>query len=214
MLAYTHVTWWRILTLNSPPYPANGVASAHCNTVLTECCHLIYIYKVEEVDDTMHARFSAKARTYHYYISTSRSPFARQYVWQTHLDLDFPLMNRAAAMLMDYNDFACFCKSHTDVKTTLCNIMEARWIPADNITQSPTHPLTLCNVGTQTEWYFRIKANRFLRNMVRAIVGTLIEVGRHRMTLDDFRLVIEGKKRTQAGESMPGNALFLELIEY
>lgn len=174
----------------------------------------IYIYKVEEVNDTMHARFSAKARTYHYYISTSRSPFGRQYVWQTHLDLDFPLMNKAAAMLLEYNDFACFCKSHTDVKTTLCDIMEARWIPADNITQSPTRPLTLCDAGTQTEWYFRIKANRFLRNMVRAIVGTLIEVGRHRMTLDDFRLVIEGKKRTQAGESMPGNALFLELIEY
>ena len=91
--------------------------------------------------------------------------------------------------------------------------MEARWIPADNITQSSTRPLTLCDAGTQTEWYFRIKANRFLRNMVRAIVGTLIEVGRHRMTLDDFRMVIEGKKRTQSGESMPGNALFLELIE-
>ncbi len=174
----------------------------------------IAIHKVEEVDDTMHARFSAKARTYHYYVSTARSPFGRQYVWQTHFDLDFPLMNEAAAMLTDYNDFACFCKSHTDVKTTLCDVMEAGWIPMDGNAVNPVQPLSAGDVSATTEWYFRIKANRFLRNMVRAIVGTLVEVGRHRMTLDDFRQVIEGRKRTQAGESMPGHALFLERIEY
>lgn len=106
-------------------------------------------------------------------------------------------MNEAASLLLEYNDFACFCKSHTDVKTTLCEITEARWIIQDNNTA-----------------YFRISANRFLRNMVRAIVGTLIEVGRGRMTIDEFRSVIEGKKRTQAGESMPAHALFLEKIDY
>ncbi|MCR5068251.1 MAG: tRNA pseudouridine(38-40) synthase TruA [Prevotella sp.] len=157
----------------------------------------ICIHKTEAVADDMHARFSATARTYHYYVSTQRNPFNRQYTWVTHFNLDFPLMNEAAAILMEYSDFACFCKSHTDVKTTLCDMMEARWIQTSD-----------------TEWYFRIKANRFLRNMVRAVVGTLVEVGRHRMTLQDFRAVIEGKKRTQAGESMPANALFLERIDY
>lgn len=157
----------------------------------------IVIYRIEEVAEDLHARFSATSRTYHYYISTEKSPFNRQYTWRTHYALDFALMNEAAAMLLDYKDFACFCKSHTDVKTTLCDVTEAHWYQT-----------------SETEWYFRIKANRFLRNMVRAVVGTLVEVGRHRMTLEDFRNVIEGKQRTQAGESMPGNALFLEKVGY
>jgi len=157
----------------------------------------ICIYKIEQVAEDMHARFSATSRTYHYYISTKRNPFNRQYTWLCHYDLDFELMNQAAEILMEYKDFASFCKSHTDVKTTLCNIIEAKWIKDD-----------------EGCYYFRIKANRFLRNMVRAVVGTLVEVGRHRLSLDDFRNVIEGKKRTMAGESMPANALFLERIEY
>ena len=157
----------------------------------------ICIYKIEKVADDLHARFSATSRTYHYYISTKHNPFNRQYTWLCHYDLDFELMNQAAEILMEYKDFASFCKSHTDVKTTLCNIIEAKWIKDD-----------------EGCYYFRIKANRFLRNMVRAVVGTLVEVGRHRLTLDDFRNVIEGKKRTMAGESMPANALFLEKIEY
>lgn len=158
----------------------------------------ICIYKIEKVADDLHARFSATSRTYHYYISTKRNPFNRQYTWLCHYDLDFELMNQAAEILMEYKDFASFCKSHTDVKTTLCNIIEAKWIKDDD----------------EGCYYFRIKANRFLRNMVRAVVGTLVEVGRHRLSLDDFRNVIEGKKRTMAGESMPANALFLERIEY
>lgn len=158
----------------------------------------ICIYKIEQVADDMHARFSATSRTYHYYISTKRNPFNRQYTWLCHYDLDFELMNQAAEILLEYKDFASFCKSHTDVKTTLCNIIEAKWIKDDD----------------EGCYYFRIKANRFLRNMVRAVVGTLVEIGRHRLSLDDFRNVIEGKKRTMAGESMPANALFLEKIEY
>jgi tRNA pseudouridine38-40 synthase len=106
-------------------------------------------------------------------------------------------MNEAAKVLLEYEDFACFCKSHTDVKTTLCKVTEAEWK----------------DLGDGC-WVFVVSANRFLRNMVRAIVGTLVEVGRGRMTIDEFRLVIEGKKRTQAGESMPGNALFLVDIKY
>ena len=157
----------------------------------------IAIYRVEQVADDMHARFSATARTYHYYVSMGRSPFNRHYMWQTHFALDFALMNEAAAILMEYEDFACFSKSHTDVKTTLCNVTEARWIQT-----------------SETEWYFRIRANRFLRNMVRAVVGTLVEVGRHRLSLDGFRKVIESGQRTKAGESVPGHALFLEKVEY
>ena len=157
----------------------------------------IRIEKTESVPDDMHARFSAKWRTYHYYLSLTPTPFNRHYTWLCHYDLDFPLMNEAARMLMEYKDFACFCKSHTDVKTTLCDVVEAEWVKTGD-----------------SEWFFVIKANRFLRNMVRAVVGTLVEVGRHRMTLEQFRSVIEGKSRCQAGESMPPNALFLEKIEY
>jgi len=171
----------------------------------------IRISSIEEVADDMHARFSAKWRTYHYYLSLTPTPFNRHYTWLCHYNLDFPLMNEAASLLMQYDDFACFCKSHTDVKTTLCNVVQAEWI------KIPSPPsIVNCQLSTVNcpDWVFVIKANRFLRNMVRAVVGTLVEVGRHRMSLEQFRSVIEGKSRCQAGESMPGNALFLEKIEY
>ena len=157
----------------------------------------IAIQKIEPVSDNLHARFSATSRTYRYFIHTCKSPFLRHYSWQTHYALDFPLMNEAAAMLLEYDDFGAFCKSHADVKTTLCKITHAQW-----------------HQTSDSEWFFEITANRFLRNMVRAVVGTLIDVGRHRLSLDDFRKVIEGKRRTEAGESMPANALFLENINY
>ena len=157
----------------------------------------IAIQQVEPVAPDMHARFSALSRTYHYYIHTRKSPFHRHYSWQVPYQLDFDAMNRAAALLLQYDDFGAFCKSHTDVKTTLCRVTRAEWVQTDPYA-----------------WYFVITANRFLRNMVRAVVGTLVEVGRGRMTLDDFRRVVEGKCRSDAGESMPGNALFLENIEY
>lgn len=157
----------------------------------------ISIQRIERVDDNLHARFSALSRTYHYYLHEQKDPFKRQYSYECHFSLDFNAMNEAAKVMMEYEDFACFCKSHTDVKTTLCSITEAEWVRQ-----------------TDGSWYFRVTANRFLRNMVRAIVGTLVEVGRGKMTLNDFRAVIEGKKRTRAGESMPGNALFLEEVKY
>ena len=157
----------------------------------------IAIQKMEPVSDEMHARFSATSRTYHYYIHTVKDPFLRAYSCELHYPLDFQLMNEAAAILMTYEDFGAFCKAHADVKTTLCHITAAEWHQT-----SPS-----C-------WYFEITANRFLRNMVRAVVGTLIDVGRGRLSLDDFRKVIEGKRRTEAGESMPANALFLEEVKY
>ena len=157
----------------------------------------IAIQKMEPVSDEMHARFSATSRTYHYYIHTVKDPFLRAYSCELHYPLEFQLMNEAAAILMTYEDFGAFCKAHADVKTTLCHITAAQW--------HQTSP---------SSWYFEITANRFLRNMVRAVVGTLIDVGRGRLSLDDFRKVVEGKRRTEAGESMPANALFLEEVKY
>ena len=157
----------------------------------------IAVQKVERVSDDMHARFSARWRTYHYYIHTRKDPFCRAYSCEMHYALDFAKMNEAAQRLLAYDDFGAFCKSGADVKTTLCKVTKAEWIQ--------TSPTT---------WYFEITANRFLRNMVRAVVGTLIDVGRGRLSVDEFCKVIEGKKRTEAGESMPGNALFLEEIVY
>ena len=157
----------------------------------------IAIQMMEPVSDEMHARFSATSRTYHYYIHTVKDPFLRAYSCELHYPLDFQLMNEAAAILMTYEDFGAFCKAHADVKTTLCHITAAQW--------HQTSP---------SSWYFEITANRFLRNMVRAVVGTLIDVGRGRLSLDDFRKVVEGKRRTEAGESMPANALFLEEVKY
>lgn len=153
--------------------------------------------KVEGVPDELHARFSATRRTYHYYFHTQRDPFALAYSCELHWDLNREMMERACDILMEYKDFGAFCKSHSDAKTTLCDLYEARFVDID-----------------ATHYYFRISANRFLRNMVRAIVGTLVDVGRGRLTLDDLRKVIEGKSRSDAGESMPGNALFLEDVDY
>ena len=157
----------------------------------------IAVSKVEMVSEDMHARFSATSRMYRYYIHTTKDPFQRAYSCEIHYPLDFAKMNDAARILMTYEDFGAFCKSGADVKTTLCQVTKAEWVQ--------TSPTT---------WYFEIRANRFLRNMVRAVVGTLIEVGRGRLSLDDFKKVIEGKQRSDAGESMPGNALFLEDIVY
>lgn len=157
----------------------------------------ISVDKVFAVAPDMHARFSATLRTYHYYIHTRKNPFLRQYSCELHYDLDFELMNEAASHLLQVEDFGAFCKAHTDVKTTLCNVTEAIWTRDGD-----------------DAWHFRISANRFLRNMVRAVVGTLIEVGRHRMTIEQFDRVVASGSRSKAGESMPGNALFLEEVRY
>ena len=165
----------------------------------------ITVYKVEPVSDDMHARFSATSRTYHYYICARKDAFSRQYAWQIHWQLDFDKMNEAAQMLIGEKDFASFCKVGSDVKTTMCNLTHARWVK-----DLPPTPFSYDGYY----WHFEITANRFLRNMVRAVVGTLIEVGRGRMTLRQFQDVIDTKSRSAAGESVPACGLFLEKIEY
>ena len=157
----------------------------------------IAVQHVKPVADDMHARFSAKSRTYHYYVHLDKNPFLRSYSWQVYGNPDFELMNRAARVLMEYKDFTSFSKVNTDTKTNDCTITEARWD----------------RVG-EDQWRFTVTANRFLRNMVRAIVGTLMEVGRGRMTIEQLRSVIEAKDRCRAGDSVPGNALFLVEVLY
>ena len=157
----------------------------------------IAVTGISPVAPDMHARFSAVRRTYHYFVHTRKDPFADRYSCLLHYPLDFGLMNEAGRILTTYSDFGAFCKSHTDVKTTLCTVYEARWEQMDD-----------------HRYRFVITANRFLRNMVRAVVGTMVDVGRHRLSLDGFRQVVESRQRTHAGESMPAHALFLADIQY
>ena len=157
----------------------------------------IAVQEVRQVSEDMHARFSATSRTYHYFIHTAKDPFLQAYSWQVPYKLDFERMNEAAKVLLEYKDFTSFSKVNTDVKTNLCDLKEAYWEEV-----------------APGQWRFTITANRFLRNMVRAIVGTLVEVGRGKLTIEDVRSIIEAKDRCKAGESVPGKALFLVDIKY
>ena len=156
----------------------------------------IAIHKIVPVKPEAHARFSATSRTYHYYVITAKTPF-EPYAYRFPQPLDFDKMNEAAKALFDHIDFTSFSKLHTDVKTNNCRIMAAQWEQVSPI-----------------KWQFTITADRFLRNMVRAIVGTLLDVGRGVLTLEQFREIIEKKDRCSAGMSVPGNALFLADITY
>jgi tRNA pseudouridine38-40 synthase len=157
----------------------------------------IAVYKIVKVRNDVHARFSAISRTYKYYISTQKNPFRRNYQWFMHFEPDIELMNRAAEMLLQCTDFTSFCKLHSDNKTNICHVSIARWEQQED--------------GTLI---FTIKADRFLRNMVRAVVGTLIDVGRGKISIEDFRRIIFEKDRCKAGSSAPAEGLFLYDISY
>ncbi len=156
----------------------------------------IAVQQVKAVRPDAHARFDALSRTYKYYLTDKKDPFRQDFVYKVSKQLDFEAMNRAAEMLLQVTDFTSFSKLHTDVKTNNCCVSYARWEPLGDI------------------WAFTITADRFLRNMVRAIVGTLLEVGRGKLSLEGFREVIELKDRGKAGTSVPGHALFLVDIVY
>ena len=164
------------------------------NRILPRDIAVIDVYPVSE---DMHARFSAISRTYHYYIHTRKDPFERHYSMQINYPLDFDKMNEAAKYFLQHEDYAAFCKAGGDNKTTICHVTQAKWVK--------TSPTT---------WYFEITANRFLRNMVRAVVGTLIDVGRGKISMERFLDILQKGTRSDAGESMPGNALFLEDVSY
>jgi tRNA pseudouridine38-40 synthase len=156
----------------------------------------IVIEQITEVSSEAHARFDAVARTYKYFLSEKKNPFLNEMIYKTPHTLDFDRMNEAAGILSEYIDFTSFSKLHTDVKTNNCLITKARWEKENDF------------------WVFTIQADRFLRNMVRAIVGTLFEVGRGKLSIDEFRNIIESKDRGKAGTSAPAHALFLWEIEY
>ena len=156
----------------------------------------IAVKNVERVTDEAHARFDALSRKYEYHIITHKNPFLKDQACRIHFPLNIDLMNEAAKVLFEYEDFTSFSKLHTDVKTNNCTIMEAYWQQRGE------------------ELVFTIKANRFLRNMVRAIVGTLMEVGREKLTIEGFRKVIEAKNRCSAGHSVPACGLYFIEAEY
>lgn len=172
-----------------------------CATVVDKLNRLlppdVAVHRVRRVKSDAHARFDATYRTYKYYITTCKDPFSRAFSWRIFQTLDFEKMNEAAQTLFDYIDFTSFSKLHTDVKTNNCKMMYARWE----------------QIG-EHNWVFTIQADRFLRNMVRAVVGTLVEVGKGKLTVEGFRKVIEEKNRCSAGTSVPGNALFLVDVGY
>lgn len=156
----------------------------------------VAIFKINKVVNQAHARFDATSRRYTYLIHQQKDPFLTEWSYFFRQKLDIELMNKACALLNDFSDFTSFSKLHTDVKTNNCKIAEAVWAKDD-------YKLT-----------FSITADRFLRNMVRAIVGTLIDVGKNKITLDNFVDIIESKDRSEAGVSAPAHGLYLSNIEY
>ena len=157
----------------------------------------IAIYDIHPVTEDAHARFSAKRRTYEYHVINHKDPFLLPYATRLRTPLDFAAMNKAARHLIGRQDFASFCRTHTDVKTTICDLTQAEWKELGN-----GHAV------------FTISADRFLRNMVRAVVGTLFQVGQGKMTQEQFAKVIAQHNRCSAGDSAPAQGLYLTHIEY
>ena len=156
----------------------------------------ISVIEIREVKPEVHARFDALSRRYEYHLVLQKDVFRHPFAMRIYNPLGFDMMNEAAKILFEYTDFTSFSKLHTDVKTNNCKIMAARWEQRED------------------EWIFIVEADRFLRNMVRAIVGTLLEVGRGKMTIDEFRQVIDAKNRCNAGSSVPAKGLFLVEVAY
>ena len=156
----------------------------------------IAIFDIYPVADNAHARYDAVARTYQYHVSDRRLPFRQGQYCRIYYRPDLDKMNEAAKVLMEYDDFTSFAKLHTQVKTNICHLTEAHW---DTVGE---------------EWVFTIRSNRFLRNMVRSVTGTLLDVGRGKLSIEGLREIVEKKDRCAAGVSMPACGLFLTKVEY
>ena len=156
----------------------------------------IAIFGINPVADNFHARFSALSRTYKYYVSTARLPFSQGLYCRIYFTPDVDAMNIAAQELMKYDDFTSFAKLHTDNKTNICHLTEAHWDREGEML------------------VFTITSNRFLRNMVRSVTGTLLDVGRGRLSVNELKAIVEKKDRCAAGVSMPAQGLFLTKVRY
>lgn len=169
------------------------------------------IHSIESTKEDFHARFGAKRREYTYYLHRRKDPFVEAYSFLCSYNLDFYAMNKAASFLCGTHDFSCFEKNGADNKTSICTVEEAFWTPYSPVIRAHSSDK---QSNEHDYWYFRISADRFLRNMVRTVVGSLIEVGRGKRSVEDFAKLIDGGSRSMAGESVPGNALFLSKILY
>lgn len=156
----------------------------------------IKVFDIFTIENTFNPRFDALSRCYRYYISLSKEPFSSEFAWQVNKQLDIHMLNTASRVLYQYDDFTSFSKLNTQTYTNNCQILYAHWKKEGNYL------------------IFTIKANRFLRNMVRAIVGTLIDCGTNKLSIEDFCNIIESKDRAKASSSVPAKGLFLEEIEY
>lgn len=158
--------------------------------------HPIRIFSIQPVASGFHARFSAKKREYRYYIALKKQPFLSQYSWYQACDFDIEAMQHACKALVSYSDFTSFSKLHSGAKTNICKVESAAWHRHNDVL------------------VFSISADRFLRNMVRAIVGTMVEVGKNKISVEGFCAIIESRNRSNSGQSVPGKALFLTDVQY
>ncbi len=165
----------------------------HLNCLLP---HDIAVQQVKQVSDTAHARFDAVSRTYQYYVYHVKDPFLKESSYFFPYELDLEKMNHTCNLLKEYSDFSSFSKSRTQVKTNICKVEEAFWRKENN------------------QLVFQITADRFLRNMVRAIVGTMLDVGENKIDEKQFRNIVEGKSRSEAGFSVPAHGLYLTDVKY
>ena len=173
----------------------------------------IVVHDVVPVRADFHARFDAVSRSYLYFIHRGKDPFSAQYSWSCGWPLDVEAMNAAARHLLGTHDFSCFEKTGGNNQTSICTVREAFWAPYTP--QAVALQGLLPAAGTPAEYLvFRITADRFLRNMVRAIVGTLVEVGRGKRSADDMPALLASRSRCAAGESVPAHALFLADVKY
>jgi len=156
----------------------------------------IAVKSLHKVDPEAHARFDATSRSYEYHVVMEKDPFSLESAHFVKRELEVEKMNEAARILMEYSDFKCFSRSRTDVKTYLCKIEHAYWEKQEG------------------KLVFHIKADRFLRNMVRAIVGTLLEIGLGKMEIEGLHQIIQSKDRSEAGASVPAHGLYLTKVEY
>ena len=172
--------------------------------------HGIKVHDISKTDPEFHSRFDARQREYKYFIHRKKDPFMGAYSYLYTFPLDVEAMNEAAAFLLGKHDFSCFEKVGSDNKTSICTVSKAVW---ENYT--PDHVRVMGYPAEEGDYLvFTIRADRFLRNMVRAVVGSLLEIGRGRHEVAWMERLVEGGSRSDAGESVPGNALFLTKVEY